>query len=448
MNKNGGNQIVKQWFKLLTAVLSLVMLLTAAACAPADDNTNDTPNDGGEENETPAPVPMDIFKDGATEYTLVFDDKDTALTEYVWSYVDTLKSKYGITLNALKASLATETYDKEIIVGKVRPAAENVAAKMNETGDFAICLVEDDWVLCATDAANYRYLFELLTTDATYAPKGGNLSLSTEQDLIYHASAYADKSYAAYKKQVGGSLSQEQVVSMFDYGTTKLDDGNEMVYRLYVPSNYSETKEYPLLVLLHGAGERGTDNEKHMCYMLRAMFNHKDSPLADAIILVPQCPNGQQWVDTPWASGNYSVDRVKESAELAGVVNVVDNLTYDYMIDEDRIYAMGLSMGGFGTWDLLMRHSDIFAAGVPICGGGDPTMADVLVDVPIYTFHGSDDPTVPVAGTREMAQALEDVGSLVYTYEELEGMQHGIWETVAARADVVKWLFEQSLSDR
>jgi predicted peptidase len=170
--------------------------------------------------------------------------------------------------------------------------------------------------------------------------------------------------------------------------------------------------------------------------------------MMDAIILVPQCPEGQQWVDTPWANGNYSTGKVKESNELAGVVNLVDDLIYDYMVDENRIYAMGLSMGGFGTWDLLMRHGDLFAAGVPICGGGDPAMADELVEVPIYTFHGSADPTVPVTGTREMAKALEDAGSSVFTYEELDGMGHGISETVAGRADVVEWLFAQSLADR
>jgi predicted peptidase len=182
--------------------------------------------------------------------------------------------------------------------------------------------------------------------------------------------------------------------------------------------------------------------------MLQKMFNHKDSPLMNAIILVPQCPDGQQWVDTPWANGNYSTQKVKESNELAGVLNVVDELIYDYMVDEDRIYAMGLSMGGFGTWDLLSRHGDMFAAGVPICGGGDPSMADELADMPIYTFHGSADTSVPVAGTREMAEALEAAGSSVFTYEELDGMGHGIWETVADRADVVKWLFSQTLANR
>jgi predicted peptidase len=248
--------------------------------------------------------------------------------------------------------------------------------------------------------------------------------------------------------QSGLQLTQTALSAMFDSYVAELSDGSKLPYRLYVPENYDPQQEYPLLVVLHGAGERGNDNESQLRNMLLAMFNLKNSPVRNAIILAPQCPAGQQWVDTPWAKGNYDITKVKESNELAGVVEIVDNLWYEYSIDGDRIYAMGLSMGGFGTWDLLMRHKDVFAAGVPICGGGDPSMADALSDVPIYTFHGSIDTTVPVAGTREMAQALQDVGSTVFTYEELDGMAHGIWETVAARADVIKWLFSQSLADR
>ena len=249
-------------------------------------------------------------------------------------------------------------------------------------------------------------------------------------------------------KKVYAPMTQESMSAQFTAHTAELSDGTTLNYRLYLPEDYDAKKVYPLLVFLHGAGERGEDNEAQLLHMMLTMFNLESSPLREAIVLAPQCPNGQQWVDTPWANGNYSTTAVKESNELAGVVEIVDQLWFDYSIDENRIYAMGLSMGGFGTWDLLMRHSDIFAAGVPICGGGDPTMADTLVDVPIYTFHGSADPTVPVAGTRAMAEALEEAGSTVYTYEELADMGHGIWGTVAARADVIEWLFAQALDQR
>ena len=249
-------------------------------------------------------------------------------------------------------------------------------------------------------------------------------------------------------QKVYSTLTKEEMYAQFSAHTAELSDGTTLKYRLYLPEDYDAKKVYPLLVFLHGAGERGDDNEAQLLHMMLTMLNLKNSPLREAIIFAPQCPSGQQWVDTPWANGNYSTSAVKESNELAGVVEIVDQLWFDYSIDEDRIYAMGLSMGGFGTWDLLMRHRDIFAAGVPICGGGDPTMADVLVDVPIYTFHGSADPTVPVDGTRAMAEALEEAGSTVFTYEEMEDMGHGIWSTVAARPDVLRWLFEQSLDER
>ena len=241
---------------------------------------------------------------------------------------------------------------------------------------------------------------------------------------------------------------QESMSAQFTSAVAELSDGTTLPYRLYVPEDYDPKKTYPLLVVLHGAGERGTDNEAQLKHALLQMFNVQNSPARDAIVLAPQCPAGQQWVDTPWANGNYSTAKVKESNELAGVMEIIDELWYEYTIDDNRIYAMGLSMGGFGTWDLLSRHSDVFAAGIPICGGGDPEMAEILVDVPIYTFHGSADTSVPVAGTREMAEALENAGSVVYTYEEFEGQGHGIWNDVASRADVINWLFEQSLADR
>ena len=440
---------------LLLLISMLVIAVVALGCTndPADVAQNDDPAaEDGETNELPDPTPTyntaEIFKDGTSEYVLVFDGSDPVLSEYVYSYIDELSSRFNITLRAEKAAMVAQPYEKEIIVGDVRDISSEVRSRLRDTGDFGIFLVGDDLILTATDSANYGYLFEVLKNHKTYRPKNGSLTFSEENNLIYHDSDLSEKNYAEYKKSCVGQLSQDHVTSFFTYHQTEMSNGDRMVYRLYVPSDYTPDNEYPLMVLLHGAGERGVDNEKQLLYMTRQMFNQKNSPLTDAIILAPQCPAGQQWVDTPWASGNYSTEQVKESTELACVMDILDDLRFDYAIDENRIYAVGLSMGGFGTWDLLMRHGDIFAAGVPICGGADPEMAEVLADIPIWTFHGSDDTTVPVAGTREMAQALEDAGSTVFTYEELEGMQHGIWSTVADRTDVFSWLFEQRLSDR
>jgi predicted peptidase len=136
------------------------------------------------------------------------------------------------------------------------------------------------------------------------------------------------------------------------------------------------------------------------------------------------------------------------SNELAAVMELLYAIEDEFSTDDNRYYVTGLSMGGFGTWDLLMRYPEVFAAGVPICGGADPSYAEVLKDVPIYTVHSTDDPTVPVMGTQAMVKALKEAGSLLIFYEELEGFGHGVWNWTAEQADIWEWLFTQNLSFR
>ena len=174
----------------------------------------------------------------------------------------------------------------------------------------------------------------------------------------------------------------------------------------------------------------------------------ENSPLWNSIIVAPQCPEGEQWVDTPWVKGEYSVDEVPESNELKAVLELLQTVENEFPTDKDRYYVMGLSMGGFGTWDIIMRHSDIFAAAVPICGGGDSTQAEKLVDMPIYTLHCMDDKDVPFLGTKVMIVALEAYKSKVLKYEELSGYGHNVWGYASRKAEIWTWLFEQTREGR
>jgi predicted peptidase len=245
-----------------------------------------------------------------------------------------------------------------------------------------------------------------------------------------------------YLKQ-RNTVTRELVEELFEYATFTASDGTTLPYRLYVPYEYDPDKEYPVLVVLHGAGERGTDNKGNIFHMLHDMFSHADTPLSEAIIIAPQCPGApNQWVDTPWVNGNYSVDRVSMSNELSAVLELLWEIEDEFSTDDDRYYITGLSMGGFGTWDMIMRYPDVFAAAVPICGGADPSYAAEICDMPIYTVHGSADPTVPVAGTRAMVEALKALGCPII-YQELEGEGHGVWNWAAQNADVWEWLFSQ-----
>ncbi len=222
-------------------------------------------------------------------------------------------------------------------------------------------------------------------------------------------------------------------------------ESTTLPYRLYVPEDFDGAKKYPLILFLHGAGERGDDNEAQLKNAVQLLFDRDDKLMSGAIVVAPQCPVDNQWVDTPWENGNYSVAEVPESNELAAAFELVLAVAEKYSCDPARFYVMGLSMGGFGAWDLMMRHEGMFAAGIPICGGADPEMAEIFMETPVFTFHGTADTTVPYDGTAEMVEAIEDLGSRVVNFISYNNDGHGIWDKAAKEEGLTEWLFSQKL---
>lgn len=221
----------------------------------------------------------------------------------------------------------------------------------------------------------------------------------------------------------------------------------ELSYRLRRPDTVNGPS--PLVVFLHGSGERGSDNDAQLKNCILRAFDSFLSEMYDCFVLAPQCPAAPaQWVDTPWAAGNYSTSEVAESEPLRAVWSLIEQFLENPEVDTSRVYVIGLSMGGFGAWDLLARHGEAFAAGMPICGGGDPAAAAELAEIPIYTFHGSADKTVPVGGTREMVEAVRAAGGNIL-YKEFAGMGHGIWDDAISFGGegglpaALGWLFSQ-----
>jgi len=229
----------------------------------------------------------------------------------------------------------------------------------------------------------------------------------------------------------------------FQKETFAASNGLTLPYRIYVPEDYSEDYAYPVVIFFHGAGERGNDNEKQLNNVFPYFFNKKTSPFYHAIIIAPQCPENMQWVDTPWANGNYSVDKVPMSKPMTAAVELLDHVIANYSINTDRQYVTGLSMGGFGTWDILMRYPDRFAAAIPYCGGADPSKAASLVNVPIQTFHDTTDPTVPCAGTRAMVEAIKAAGGTLIEYTETSRHGHNVWNPGVQTPGLATWFFSQ-----
>ena len=221
------------------------------------------------------------------------------------------------------------------------------------------------------------------------------------------------------------------------------ETGVSLPYRLILPNRYNEKDTFPLIVFFHGAGERGYENEHQLDNCVQQIADN----MPHAIILVPQCTHNNQWVDTPWEDGSYSTDDVPESYELEAVMSLVEQISKDYQVDTQRIYAMGISMGGYAVWDVMIRHYDVFAAGVAVCGAGDPSKAEILKDTPMFVFHGNQDITVPVTGSTDMVEAIEAIGGTKVQYTEYDGAGHGIWGDVFSSPNLYAKVQRCKLSD-
>ena len=214
-------------------------------------------------------------------------------------------------------------------------------------------------------------------------------------------------------------------------------------YRMYSPKPVERETLYPLVVFLHGAGERGAENAAQLKHGIGSIVKFMEQFDKPAFVIAPQVADGQQWVDTPW-SDNAHVLPQNPSSSMSLLLSLIDTLNQTLPIDRSRIYITGISMGGYGTWDLLMRRPNEFAAAIPICGGGDETRAHLIRDIPVWAFHGGDDQVVKTDRSRNMIKALEEVSGRP-RYTEYPGVGHDSWTSTYANPEVLRWLFEQRL---
>lgn len=193
-------------------------------------------------------------------------------------------------------------------------------------------------------------------------------------------------------------------------------------YLVHVPEDYDTDpgRHWPLVLFLHGAGERGSD--------LDVAATHGPPKLAEAghefpfVLVTPQCPASSQWV-----------------AEVTTLSALLDEVTDTYRIDPARTYVTGLSMGGFGTWSLAVRYPERLAAIAPICGGLWMQSAEPIRGVPVWTFHGEDDDTVPITFTEGIVHELESLGADV-RFTRYPGTGHDSWTRTYENPEFYDWL--------
>ena len=195
---------------------------------------------------------------------------------------------------------------------------------------------------------------------------------------------------------------------------------------------------------LHGAGRRGNDNENQLNNpkpLFDRLLSEENINKYPCIIVAPQCPEGEQWVDTPWGKGTYKVSEVPVSDELSMAKDIILDFENRFSVDTDRVYIAGQSMGGYGTWDIISRNPDKFAAAIPVCGGIDESYMEGLKGMPIRTFHAADDTIVSNKGTVKANEILKDYGDFLYTEYATGG--HIIWDRAYGTSGLTDWLFAQ-----
>lgn len=214
-----------------------------------------------------------------------------------------------------------------------------------------------------------------------------------------------------------------------------------MPYQLMKPLNFDSSKSYPLILFLHGSGERGHDNKRtltHIESLLTADSNRINFP---AFVLVPQCDTGHRWVEVDWKALSHT-QPTEPSKYMRLSIELLHEIESRFPIDPKRIYVTGLSMGGFGTWDIIARLPNKFAAAAPVCGGGDIETAAVIKNIPIWIFHGSTDKVVKASRSNHMYEALLKVGGNV-KYSEYPEVGHDSWKPAYREPDFLKWMFGQ-----
>ncbi len=218
--------------------------------------------------------------------------------------------------------------------------------------------------------------------------------------------------------------SEEKSKRRSSWNEDKIDPNSteELRYWLYLPVDYAEKEKCPLILFLHGAGERGDDLEKVKKHGPPKLVEQRsDCP---AIVVSPQCPNERIWSPTQLS---LLLDKCLETLK----------------VDADRVYVTGLSMGGFGTWALCAKEPERFAAAIPICGGGDVTQAARLVDLPIHVFHGAKDPVVTPDYSQKMVDAIREAGGTKVELTLYPEANHDSWTETYANDEVAKWLLSQ-----
>ena len=250
--------------------------------------------------------------------------------------------------------------------------------------------------------------------------------------------------YATLLSLTAFSLQAQKEIESYQAVSWESPTDETFNYSWRAPDKIEKGKKYPLLFFLHGAGGRGDDNKKQLndAGGIKAFAKQEVSSKRQSYVFAGQVPKGKRWVDVPWNTLEHKMPEISKSMDLA--LEALELFIGDKknQVDRNRIYVMGLSMGGYGTWDAIQRRPDLFAAAVPICGGGDKTLGKKIAKLPIWAWHGDKDGVIKASRSRDMIEAIKAAGGSP-KYSEIKGRGHNSWVDVWNSDELWDWLYSQ-----
>lgn len=227
-----------------------------------------------------------------------------------------------------------------------------------------------------------------------------------------------------------------------------IQNGDTLPFRVLLPKDYNVAKPYPVIFFLHGRGESGRDNEKQLTHGAALFLKDSIRNAFPAIIIFPQCAADSYWSNvTMVTQGTQNSQRsfhfVQDgppSEAMQLLLGLVDHVRTNYNINQQQVYAMGLSMGGMGTFELVRRKPKTFAAAVPICGGAHTATAKEIRKTAWWVFHGGKDDVVLPVYSETMVAALKKAKADV-KYTLYPAANHNSWDPAFAEKDLLPWLF-------
>jgi predicted peptidase len=217
--------------------------------------------------------------------------------------------------------------------------------------------------------------------------------------------------------------------------------GDSLLYRQLFP-DYNTIRKLPLVIFLHGSGERGNDNEAQLKWGAHNFATDKNLMMHPAFVIAPQCPANANWANiSDYKSDNMSF-AATPSKTMALLKELIDETIKKLPVDTNRIYISGLSMGGFGTFDAISRYPNLFAAAVPVCGGGDLSKVAAIKHIPMWIVTGAEDSAVSPVFSIEMTRALQKAGAHP-GFTQYPEVGHFSWIMAYSDPLIMEWLFRQ-----